>query len=69
MFVTFLKIAVPAIVTNLIGFATVVTNGVFAGRMDEPIKLASVGLASVCVNLMVLSILLGLNCAQETLTS
>ena len=51
------------------GTAAVVTNGVFAGRMNDPIKLASVGLAGVCVNLMVLSIMLGLNCAQETLTS
>ena len=69
MFKCFLKIAVPAVFTNLIAFATVVTNGVFAGRMDDPIRLASVGLSSVCVNIMVLSIMIGLNAAQETLTS
>ena len=69
MFVCFLKIAIPAIFTNIIGFATVVTNGVFAGRMNDPVKLATVGLSSVCVNIMILSLMIGLNAAQETLTS
>ena len=69
MFICFLKIAIPAIFTNLMGTAAVVTNGVFAGRMNDPIKLASVGLASITLNLMVTSIMKGLNCAQETLTS
>ena len=65
----FLKISVPAVLTNMIAFATVVTNGVFAGHMDRPVYLASMGLASVCCNIMVLSVLIGLNGAQETLTS
>ena len=69
MFICFLKLAIPAIFTNLAAFATVVTNSVFAGRMNDPVKLASVGLSSVCVNIMVLSIMIGLNAAQETLTS
>ena len=69
MFACFLKIVVPAIFTNLIAFATVIINGVFAGRMNDPVKLAVVGLASVCVNIMVSSIMIGLNSAQETLTS
>ena len=52
----FLKISVPAVLTNMIAFATVVTNGVFAGHMDRPVYLASMGLASVCCNITVLSV-------------
>ena len=36
MFVCFLKLAVPAIVTNVMGFLVIVTNGVFAGRLNDP---------------------------------
>ena len=59
----FLKLAVPSILTNLLGFATVVTTGVFAGRMNDPVKLAVVGLAGVCCAVMVLSLMIGLNAA------
>ena len=69
MFKVFLKIALPSIFTNIMGFATVVTNGVFAGRMNDPVKLAVVGLSGVCCSLMVQSIMVGLSSAQETLTS
>ena len=37
--------------------------------MDDPTKLAAVGLSGVIVVIMVLSMLIGLNSAQETLTS
>ena len=69
MFKVFLKIALPSIFTNIMGFATVVTNGVFAGRMNDPVKLAVVGLSGVVCSLMVQSFMLGLSSAQETLTS
>ena len=69
MIACFLRITLPSIFTNLFGFLTVVTNSVFAGRMNDPVKLAVVGLTNVCCNLMVLSFLIGLNSAQETLTS
>ena len=59
----FLKLAVPSILTNLLGFATVVTTGVFAGRMNDPVKLAVVGLSGVCCSVMVLSLMIGLNAA------
>ena len=65
----FLKISVPGVLTNIIAFATPVINGVFAGHMDRPIYLASMGLTSVCCNVMVLSVLIGLNGAQETFSS
>ena len=69
IFTCFIKLAVPAIFTNLAAFATVVTNGVFAGRLNDPVKLAVIGLANVTCNILVFSILIGLNSAQETLTS
>ena len=69
MLMCFLKIAVPAVLTNMIAFSTVVVNGVFAGNMDGAVYVASVGLASVICVIMVQSILIGLNGAQETLTS
>ena len=69
MFTIFLKIALPAIATNLLGLASIVTNSVFAGQMNDPVKLAVVGLTSFCCHVMVFSFMIGLNSAQETLTS
>ena len=57
MFTCFIKLAIPAIFTNLAAFATVVTNGVFAGRLNDPSKLAVVVLTSVCCNIMIQSLL------------
>ena len=37
--------------------------------MDDPEKLAGVGLGTATCHLMVLSLMIGLNAAQETLTS
>ena len=69
MFSCFIKLTIPAILTNLASFACVVCTGVFAGRLDDPTKLAVVGLSGVCCNIMILSVMIGLNSAQETLTS
>ena len=63
------KLAVPAIFTNVMGFLAMLVNTVFAGRMDDPAKLAAVGLTNVVVGTMILSLMNGLNSAQETLTS
>ena len=65
----FCKITVPSICTNVLAFLTGTINAVIAGRMNDPSKLAAVGLANVCHAVMVLSLMIGLNCAQETLTS
>ena len=65
----FLKLAVPAILTNVMGYGTVVINGVFAGRMNDPEKLAVIGLTSVFCNMLGIALVTGINSAQETLTS
>ena len=65
----FLYIAIPAMTTNMIAFFVNVSNDIFAGRLNEPTKLATVGLTSTVMNVFVTVVLLGLNSAQETLTS
>ena len=65
----FCRLTLPAIVTNLLGFITVITSTVIAGHLKDPVKIAAVGLANVVFSVMILSLLVGLNCAQETLTS
>ena len=65
----FLEISIPAIFTNVIAYCTIINNGVFAGHMNDPIKVAVVGLSNVCCMIMVQSFLIGVNSAQETLTS
>ena len=69
MLTIFLKLAVPAVLTNLASYACGVTNQVFAGRMGDPEKLAGVGLATATCSMMMLTLMIGLNAAQETLTS
>ena len=68
MFVVFLKIALPSILNNFIGYGVIITN-VFAGRMNDPVKLGVVGLTGTVVFVMVVTLMIGLNSAQETLTS
>lgn len=65
----FFKLVVPSIFVNVIGFFIVVTNMVFAGHMNDPTKLAAVGLSQGVNNIMVEFFLIGINSAQETLTS
>ena len=59
----FCKLAVPAACTNLLGYATALCNTIFAARMNDPVKLAAIGLANVCLLVLVLSFMLGLNAA------
>ena len=65
----FCKLAVPSCVTNFVAMIPPLTNTYFAARMNDPTKLAAIGLANVILMLMVQSLLTGLNSAQETLTS
>mmetsp|Transcript_17372 Transcript_17372/g.20590 ORF Transcript_17372/g.20590 Transcript_17372/m.20590 type:complete len:128 (-) Transcript_17372:1175-1558(-) len=69
MIKVFLKLSIPNIVTNLLAFLCNVTLVVFAGRMDDPINVAVVGLCGTCCAVMAKSLMIGLNCAQEMLTS
>ena len=59
----FLKLALPAIVTNLMTIGTLLINSLFAGHLNDPVKLAAVGLCNIMCNIMILAIMFGLNAA------
>ena len=65
----FTKIAVPVVLTNFGWLTSPLIVIMIASRMNDPVKLAVVGLSSSICNIVVLSVLLGLNAAQDTLTS
>ena len=69
MLAVFSRIAVPAVFTNLACYASGVMNQVFAGRMDDSEKLAGVGLGTATCHVMIFTLMIGINAAQETLTS
>ena len=69
LFLKFGRLAAPAIVTNILSFMCNINMVIFAGRMDDPINVAVIGLAISCTAIMMLAIMIGLNMAQETLTS
>ena len=69
MFRTFIRIALPAMLTNLSAFTTVIVAYTFTGHMNDPVKLAALGLAYSVNSMLVVNLLIGLNAAQETLTS
>ena len=61
MAVLFCKLSVPAILTSFLMFSEVVVNTVFAARMNDATQLAAVGLSAVYIEVMILSIMIGLN--------
>ena len=68
MLETFASICIPIIVSSTLGRTTMI-NSVFAGQMNDPTQLAVVGLSATCCNMMVQSVLTGVNCAQDSLTT
>ena len=69
MVACFYDIALPAIVSNSLGFIMVTANSICAGRLDDPSILAAVGLGNVCCLICFVTMYMGLNGAQETLTT
>ena len=60
---TVLKLAVPAVTSNVAGFFCLFVNSAFAGHLNDPSKLAAVGVAKVCCFISVIFILIGINSA------
>ena len=56
-------------VTNVITMGTLIVNVYFAGHLGDAQALAAVGLTNTLLAMMCLCLILGLNSAQETLTS
>ena len=65
----FLKLAVPAVLTTVLFCLCNVILVIFAGMLDDPIYVAVVGLTWTSVHTLAYSVIIGLNSAQETLTS
>ena len=65
----FNKVAIPAVLTNLLSYTTIIIDNIYAGQMVDPRNLAVVGLTYTTSLVMVLMPLIGLNAAQETLAS
>ena len=65
----FLHIAVPMIFQCNFMLLTGMFNLIFAGRFEDSAKLAGVGLGNTTVNILLLSICMGMNGALETLVS
>ena len=65
----FLKLAIPTIISCFFLFFLFTINAVFAGRLNNAVKLAAAGLGQSWLNVMCFHILVGTNGAQETLTS
>ena len=65
----FLKLAIPGVTQNVLAFLMITMNSVFAGRMGDPSVLAAVGVGNVVVMIFLITMLMGLNAAQDTLTS
>ena len=49
----FFKLALPAMFTNVFAYSCTVANVIFAGRMNDPTKLAVVGLANVFIEVLI----------------
>ena len=50
-------------------FFMILTNAAFAGRLGNPAMLAAVGIGNVTCMIFLITMFMGLNAAQDTLTS
>lgn len=66
---TIAKIAVPAMMTFFFQFLSELINTYFIGLLNEPKKLAGAGMGNIILNMMCVSVYLGMNGALETLIS
>ena len=67
--VNFLILAIPTVISCAFMMLTNLVNALYAGKMNDPAKLAAVGLANSWLNVISFSIFTGTNAAQETLAS
>lgn len=65
----FIGLALPCILTNILAYFGGLVNVIYASRMDDPINMAVVGLATTSIQIAVVYPLSGVNAAQDVLTS
>ena len=64
---SFFKISIPLIIRQNLCYAVLLINVIFAGRLNDPAKMAGVGLGTTMNNVLGLCILFGINNAMSTL--
>ena len=69
MFMLMIKLVIPSIINNMIGFSASIISRVYAGRLEDPVKIAVVGLSGSINSMLMISLMIGLNSTQDTLTS
>ena len=69
MLILFYKLSVPAILSSVLMYSEVVVTTIFAARMNDKTKLAAVGLSAVYLDIMIISLMMGINMGLETLAS
>jgi len=65
----FFKLSFPVILSNFVGYSVLLINSAIASKLNDSASLAAVGLGNVTSWIFIVSILVGLNSGQETLTS
>ena len=63
IFTTFAWLAMPNIITNVLGFLSNAVIIIYAGRTDDSMNVAVMGLAGSCCSLLISSLVCGLNSA------
>ena len=69
MFILMIKLVIPSIINNMIGFSASIISRVYAGQLEDPVKIAVVGLSGSINSMLMISLMIGLNSTQDTLTS
>ena len=65
----FLRLAIPTMISCVFLQLTYFINTIFAGHLNDPAKLAGVGLGTTLIGVLCFQPLMGLNGAVETLVS
>ena len=66
---TFFKVSIPLVIRQNLVYLVLLINVIFAGRLNDPAKMAGVGLGTTMNHILGLCILFGMNNAMDTLIS
>ena len=69
MFYLFSKLVIPSLTSNLLRSVSTILNTIFSGHMGDEKLLAAVGLSNTFYTMFLTAMIIGLNAAQETLTT
>ena len=69
MYGKILKLAIPAILNNIVRISMEVINLSMIGHLNNPAMVAGVGMGNMTINMLGLSLIMGFNSALDTLIS